>query len=68
MTPQPARRPRDRKAQILAAAMECLQRSGYRATGMEDIATAVDLSVSRLYRHSRCTQELLGQTLLSSSY
>ncbi|MGW6454953.1 TetR/AcrR family transcriptional regulator [Streptomyces sp. NPDC055078] len=58
------RRPRDRKAQILAAAMECFRREGYQATGMEDIAAAVGITAGALYRHFRGKRELLTQALL----
>ncbi|WP_377267463.1 TetR/AcrR family transcriptional regulator [Peterkaempfera sp. SMS 1(5)a] len=61
------RRPRDRKAQILAAAMDCFQQSGYQATGMEDIASAVGITAGGLYRHFRGKQELLGVALLDST-
>ncbi|MET7983694.1 TetR family transcriptional regulator [Streptomyces sp. NPDC005281] len=66
-TGRPPRRPRDRKAQILVAAVECFHRSGYQATGMEDIAAAVGITAGALYRHFRSKRELLGQALLSSS-
>ncbi|MYW69861.1 TetR family transcriptional regulator [Streptomyces sp. SID8379] len=66
-TARPARRPRDRKAQILAAAMECFRRSGYQATGMEDIAAAVGITAGALYRHFRSKQELLNRALLDSA-
>ncbi|MEV6195460.1 helix-turn-helix domain-containing protein [Streptomyces sp. NPDC051920] len=63
-TAQPARRPADRKAQILAAATECFHRSGYHATGMEDIAAAVGITAGALYRHFRGKQDLLSRVLL----
>lgn len=61
------RRPRNRKAQILAAATDCFQRSGYQATGMEDIARAVGITAGALYRHFRGKQELLRAALLQST-
>jgi AcrR family transcriptional regulator len=61
------RRPRDRKTQILAAAMDCFQRSGYQATGMEEIAAAVGITAGALYRHFRSKQELLARALLDSA-
>ncbi|MFD0112527.1 TetR/AcrR family transcriptional regulator [Streptomyces sp. NPDC058320] len=65
-TSRPARRPRDRKAQILAAAVECFHRSGYHNTGMDDIATAVGITAGSLYWHFRGKQELLDQVVLTS--
>jgi AcrR family transcriptional regulator len=59
-----ARRPRDRKARIIAAAMECFHRYGYDATSMEDIAASVGFTAGALYRHFRGKQEILGQSLL----
>lgn len=63
-TGRPVRRSRDRKAQILAAALECFHRSGYHATGMEDIAAAVGITAGGLYRHFRGKQELLSRVML----
>lgn len=66
-TSTPTRRPRDRKAQILAAAVERFHTSGYHATGMDEIAAAVGISAGALYRHYRGKQELLAQALLRST-
>ncbi|ALC18713.1 TetR/AcrR family transcriptional regulator [Streptomyces pristinaespiralis] len=63
----PSRRPRNRKALILAAAIDCFQRSGYQATEMKDIAAAVGITAAALYHHFRSKQELLGAALLDSS-
>ncbi|MFJ8861803.1 TetR/AcrR family transcriptional regulator [Streptomyces sp. NPDC102451] len=63
----PTRRPRNRKVLILAAAMDCFHESGYEATGMEDIASAVGITAGGLYRHFRGKQELLGAALLDST-
>ncbi|WP_405904169.1 TetR/AcrR family transcriptional regulator [Streptomyces sp. NBC_00656] len=63
----PTRRPRNRKALILAAAMDCFYGSGYEATGMEDIASAVGITAGGLYRHFRGKQELLAAALLDST-
>ncbi|MFG2949164.1 TetR/AcrR family transcriptional regulator [Streptomyces adustus] len=60
------RRPRDRKSQILAAATDCFHRSGYHATGMNDIAAAVGITAGSLYWHYRNKQELLDQVVLTS--
>ncbi|WP_377267473.1 TetR/AcrR family transcriptional regulator [Peterkaempfera sp. SMS 1(5)a] len=63
-TSRPARRPRDRKAQILSAALECFHRSGYHATSMEEIAAGVGITAGGLYRHFRGKQELLSRVML----
>ncbi|MFG2949171.1 TetR/AcrR family transcriptional regulator [Streptomyces adustus] len=54
-----SRRPRDRKAQIIAAAMDRFHHQGYHATGMEDIASAAGITASALYWHFRGKGELL---------
>ncbi|MER5613884.1 helix-turn-helix domain-containing protein [Streptomyces sp. NPDC002215] len=59
------RRPRDRRAQILAAAVERFHQSGYHATSMEDIATAIGITAGSLYWHFRSKQELLEQAVLT---
>ncbi|NGO74144.1 TetR/AcrR family transcriptional regulator [Streptomyces sp. YC504] len=56
-------RPRDRKARILAVAMELFHRHGYAATGMEDIAAAAGVTAGALYRHFPGKRELLGRAL-----
>ncbi len=53
------KRPRDRKQQILAAAAERFWTVGYHQVGMADIAAAVGIGASALYRHFRSKQELL---------
>lgn len=58
-------RPSDRRATILTAAAEAFARSGYHETSMADIAAAVGISSTALYRHFRNKQDLLGQCLLS---
>lgn len=63
-TARPVRRSRDRKSQILTAALECFHRSGYHATAMEDIAAAVGITAGGLYRHFRGKQELLSRVML----
>ncbi|MFD6394516.1 TetR/AcrR family transcriptional regulator [Nocardia sp. NPDC060259] len=59
------RRPRDRRATILAAAADAFSQAGYHGTSMTDIATAVGISSTALYRHFRNKQELLGHCLMS---
>jgi AcrR family transcriptional regulator len=61
---RPTRRSGDRKAQILAAAADHFHRSGYHATGVDDIAAAVGITAGGLYRHFRGKQELLSRVLL----
>ncbi|MEU9330828.1 TetR/AcrR family transcriptional regulator [Streptomyces canus] len=57
----PARgsRPRNRRELIIAAARELFYRHGYANVAMSDIATAVSIGPSALYRHFRGKQELL---------
>lgn len=52
-------RPKNRKAMILAAASELFYRRGYAAVGMSDIALAVDIAPSALYRHFASKNDLL---------
>ncbi|WP_430336120.1 TetR/AcrR family transcriptional regulator [Rhodococcus sp. ACT016] len=52
-------RPRNRKELILAAAVEQFWLRGYHSVGMADIAAAVDIGPSALYRHFRNKQALL---------
>ncbi|MDD7969269.1 TetR/AcrR family transcriptional regulator [Actinomycetospora lemnae] len=59
MTAPVRRRPRDRRAQILAAAAARFWSEGYHRVGMADVATAVGIAPSALYRHVRGKQELL---------
>ncbi|MEU6573677.1 TetR family transcriptional regulator [Streptomyces sp. NPDC046805] len=60
-TAPPARgtRPRNRRELIVAAARELFYRNGYANVAMNDIATAVNIRSSALYRHFRGKQELL---------
>jgi len=57
----PARRPRNRKALILAAASREFADRGYHAVGMEDIALAVGISGPALYRHFPSKYALFAQ-------
>lgn len=60
MTDAPVRRrPRDRRRTILAAAATLFWSEGYHRVGMADVATAVGIAPSALYRHVRGKQELL---------
>lgn len=60
-TTPPARgtRPRNRRELIVAAARALFYRHGYANVAMSDIATAVGIAPSALYRHYRGKQELL---------
>jgi len=62
-TAEPRRRPRDRKLQILKAAARLFWTAGYHQVGMVDIASAVGIVPSSLYRHYRGKQELLVAVL-----
>ncbi|WP_433623617.1 TetR/AcrR family transcriptional regulator [Nocardia sp. CA-120079] len=57
-------RPPNRRAMILAAAVDAFAHRGYHGTSMADIAAAVGISAPALYRHFRNKQQLLGQCLL----
>ncbi len=57
------RRPRDRKQQILTAAAEQFWLLGYHQVAMADIAAAVGIGASALYRHYRSKQDLLVEVL-----
>lgn len=57
------RRPRDRKQQILTAAARQFWDLGYDQVSMADIAAAVGIGASALYRHFRGKQELLFAVL-----
>ncbi|MGW5316570.1 TetR/AcrR family transcriptional regulator [Nocardia thailandica] len=61
--PAVRRRPRDRRATILRAADAAFARKGFHRTSMADIAAAVGISPTALYRHFRTKQELLGCSL-----
>jgi TetR/AcrR family transcriptional regulator, cholesterol catabolism regulator len=57
-----ARKPADQsvnREDILLAAADVLQRSGYEATTMKDIAAAVNLTAASLYHHFRNKDALL---------
>jgi AcrR family transcriptional regulator len=58
----PARgtRPANRRQLILDAAAELFSRNGYAAVGMGDVAEAVAIGPSALYRHFRGKQDLLA--------
>ncbi|HEX4251671.1 MAG TPA: helix-turn-helix domain-containing protein [Pseudonocardia sp.] len=64
----PARgtRPRNRAALILAASTYLFCRRGYSNVGMADIAEAVAIRPSALYRHFPGKQQLLGEVVLGT--
>ncbi|MCX4748182.1 TetR family transcriptional regulator [Kitasatospora sp. NBC_01287] len=59
----PARRPRGRRTQILAAAAEQFHRRGYHQVAMAEVAAAVGITAPALYRHYRGKPELLRQAV-----
>lgn len=61
--PTGARRPRNRRQLIIAAAADQFWTLGYHQVGMADIAAAVGIAPSALYRHFRGKAELLIATL-----
>ena len=52
-------RPRNRRQLILAAAADLFAQKGYSSVAMADIAAAVAVRPSALYRHYRGKEELL---------
>ncbi|GAA4615269.1 TetR/AcrR family transcriptional regulator [Saccharopolyspora hordei] len=66
VTDPPARgtRPRNRRALITAAAADLFYRQGYARVGMSDIAEAVGVGSSALYRHFAGKQQLLTRVVL----
>lgn len=63
MAVQRGTRPRNRRALIVAAATELFHRRGYDRLGMGDIAEAVSIGPSALYRHFSGKQDLLREVL-----
>lgn len=61
--PKRGTRPSNRHALIVAAATELFHRNGYPATSMGDIATAVNVQPSALYRHFPSKEALLAETI-----
>lgn len=59
MTVEARRRPRDRRAHILAAAARRFWSDGYHRVSMAAIAADVGIGASALYRHFRGKEELL---------
>jgi AcrR family transcriptional regulator len=61
----PARRPRNRKAQLAEAAAELFRKHGYHQVGVNDIAHAAGVTGPAVYRHFRGKQDILAHVLLS---
>ncbi|MEV0431479.1 TetR/AcrR family transcriptional regulator [Micromonospora sp. NPDC050495] len=61
--PERGRRPRNRRALILAAASDLFARCGYDQIGMSDLADAVAVRPSALYRHFSGKQHLLREVI-----
>jgi AcrR family transcriptional regulator len=57
------RRPRNRKAQIAAAAAHQFRELGYHRVGIEDIASAVGITGRAIYRHFDTKHDLLAHVL-----
>ncbi|MBM3694666.1 MAG: TetR/AcrR family transcriptional regulator [Actinobacteria bacterium] len=58
--PRPAKRRPDRRARILAAAMDLFHRNGYHATGMDDIGAAAGITGPGVYRHFESKEQILA--------
>ncbi|WP_131770236.1 TetR/AcrR family transcriptional regulator [Candidatus Protofrankia californiensis] len=61
--PRRGTRPRNRRHQIVAAAAELFARDGYPHMSMSDIADAVAVQPSALYRHFRGKEQLLYEVV-----
>ena len=61
-----ARRPRDRKAPIIAAATARFDGSGFHGVAMDEIAADVGITAGALYRHFPSKHELLAQVVLAN--
>ena len=59
------RRPKDRKAQIARASADAFSALGYHAVGMDDIAAAVGISATALYRHSSSKYQLFRDAVVA---
>ena len=61
----PARRPRNRKAQLADAAAELFGKHGYHQVSVNDIAHSAGVTGPAVYRHFRGKQDILAHVLLS---
>ncbi len=64
--PQPRTRPANRRQLVTLAARELFFERGYDSVSMSDIAEAVAMGPSALYRHFKGKQELLHEVLVDS--
>jgi AcrR family transcriptional regulator len=62
---RPARRPANRRRQLVELAADLFAQRGYQAVSIEDIATAAGITGPALYRHFSSKQDLLAQVLLT---
>jgi AcrR family transcriptional regulator len=62
---EPARRPRNRRAQLADAAAELFRKHGYHQVGVNDIAAATGVTGPAVYRHFRGKQDILAHVLLT---
>jgi AcrR family transcriptional regulator len=62
-TARPQTRPRNRRDLILASAAEQFTQHGYAAVSMADLADAVGIGASALYRHFKGKQDVLAQVI-----
>lgn len=60
------RRPRDRGERIISAAADLFYESGYHHVTMSDVAGAVGITSSALYRHVPSKQEMLYRAIASA--
>ena len=58
-TPKSKRRP-DRRARILAAAMDLFHNKGFHATGMDEIGAAAGITGPGIYRHFESKEKILA--------
>ena len=58
-----SRRPSNRRALILSAAIDLFHERGYPATGVDDIGKAVDVSGPAIYRHFSSKEEILLEAI-----
>ncbi|MFE3060394.1 TetR/AcrR family transcriptional regulator [Nocardia sp. NPDC059239] len=65
-TPARGTRPANRRQLILAAASDLLYRKGYSSVGMGEVADAVAIGPSALYRHFRGKQDLLAAVVVEA--
>ena len=61
---EPNRRPSNRRALILEAAIKLFHERGYPATSVDDIGSAVDVSGPAIYRHFSSKEEILIEAMI----